>query len=172
MKTMAPKTMGGIIDHKHSLETGFSFGITSGIITTLGLIVGLNAGTGSRSAVIGGIMTIAVADAFSDALGIHTSEESEKKHDEKEIWLSTLATFVAKFIVALTFIVPTLLFALPTAITISLIWGLSLLSVFSFYLSVGQQISPWRVIGEHLVIAIVVIGASHIIGEFISSYFG
>ena len=61
---------------KHSLRIGFSFGLTSGIITTLGLMVGLHAGTHSRLAVIGGILTIAIADAFSDALGIHISEES------------------------------------------------------------------------------------------------
>jgi len=54
-----------------------SFGLTSGIITTLGLIVGLHSGTHSKLAVIGGILTIAMADALSDALGIHVSEESE-----------------------------------------------------------------------------------------------
>ena len=55
---------------KESLKTGITFGLTSGVITTLGLMVGLHSGTGSRIAVIGGILTIAVADAFSDALGI------------------------------------------------------------------------------------------------------
>ena len=65
----------------HSIKTGFSFGLTSGIITTLGLIVGLNSGTGSKLVVLGGILTIAIADAFSDALGIHISEESENKHN-------------------------------------------------------------------------------------------
>jgi len=38
---------------KHSLKTGFSFGLTSGIITTLGLMVGLHSGTHSRLAVMG-----------------------------------------------------------------------------------------------------------------------
>ena len=78
---------------KHSLTVGFSFGMTSGIITTLGLMVGLNAGTQSKLAVIGGILTIAIADAFSDALGIHISEESEGRHTHKQIWAATLATF-------------------------------------------------------------------------------
>ncbi|MDI6733408.1 MAG: hypothetical protein QME51_05200, partial [Planctomycetota bacterium] len=58
----------------HSIKTGFSFGSTSGVITTLGLMVGLHSGTHSKFAVLGGIVTIAVADAFSDALGIHISE--------------------------------------------------------------------------------------------------
>jgi hypothetical protein len=70
---------------KHSLKTGFSFGLTSGIITTLGLMVGLHSGTHSKFVVIGGILTIAVADAFSDALGIHVSEETENKHATKEV---------------------------------------------------------------------------------------
>ena len=55
---------------KPSFKTGFSFGLTSGVITTLGLMVGLHSGTHSRSVVIGGILTIAVADAMSDALGM------------------------------------------------------------------------------------------------------
>ncbi len=95
---------------KHSLKIGISFGLTSGIITTLGLIVGLHSGTHSRLIVIGGILIIAIADAFSDALGIHISEESENKHDTKEIWESTIFTFLSKFVFALTFIAPFLLF--------------------------------------------------------------
>lgn len=59
--------------------TGLSFGLTSGVITTLGLIVGLHAGTHSRMVVIGGILTVAVSDAMSDALGIHISEEAKKR---------------------------------------------------------------------------------------------
>ena len=69
----------------HSVKVGFSFGLTSAVITTLGLIVGLNAGTHSKLVVLGGIITIAIADAFSDALGIHVSEESEGKHSQKEV---------------------------------------------------------------------------------------
>jgi len=51
---------------KHLLKTGLSFGLTSGIITTLGLMVGLNSSTHSDLVVIGGILTIAIADGFLD----------------------------------------------------------------------------------------------------------
>jgi hypothetical protein len=95
--------------NKHSLKVGFSFGITSGVITTLGLMVGLHSGTHSKFIVIGGILTIAIADAFSDALGIHISEESEGKHNSREIWESTICTFFAKFVFSLIFIIPILL---------------------------------------------------------------
>lgn len=157
---------------KHSLKTGFSFGLTSGIITTLGLMVGLHSGTHSKLVVTGGILTIAIADAFSDALGIHFSEEAENKHTAKEIWESTIATFLSKFVIALTFIVPLLLLQLSTAIIVSIIWGLSLLSIFSFYIARKQKVKSWKVVAEHLIIALVVIVITHYAGEWIASLLG
>jgi len=155
----------------HSLKIGLSFGLTSGIITTLGLMVGLNAGTGSKLAVIGGILTIAIADAFSDALGIHISEESEDTHTPKEIWVASISTFFAKFIFAMTFIIPVLLLDLSRAITVSIIWGLSMLSVFSYVMAKKQGEKPLKVVMEHLAIASVVVVATYYVGTWISSVF-
>ncbi|MDP2767714.1 MAG: VIT1/CCC1 transporter family protein [Candidatus Methanoperedens sp.] len=157
---------------RHSLKIGLIFGLTSGIITTIGLIMGLHAGTHSRLVVIGGVSTIAIADAFSDALGIHISEESERRHINKEIWESTLATFLAKFVFASTFIAPLLLFPLSTAIIVSVVWGLSLLDILSFFIAREQKIKPWKVIVEHLAIAMVVIVLTHYAGDWISKMFG
>lgn len=157
---------------KHSLKVGLSFGLTSGIITTLGLMVGLNAGIGSKLVVIGGILTIAIADAFSDALGIHIAEESENVHTPKQIWAATLATFFSKFIFALTFVVPVLLLSLPKAILASIVWGLSALCIFSWRMAREQEENPLKVIFEHLLIASVVIVITYYVGKFVSSIFG
>ncbi len=156
---------------KHSITTGFSFGSTSGIITTLGLIVGLHSGTGLKFAVIGGVVTIAIADAFSDALGIHISEEAERKHSTREIWEATVSTFVFKFLFTSTFIIPLLLFRLSTAIIVSVVWGLSLLSIINYLMARGQKITPWKAIAEHLGIASVVIALTHYTGDWISTLF-
>ena len=156
---------------KISLRKGFYFGLTSGIITTLGLIVGLHSGTHSRLVVLGGILTIAIADAFSDALGIHVSEESENKHTEKEIWESTFSTFFSKFVFALTFIIPVLLFELSIAIIISVIWGLSLLGIISYKVAKEQKATPWKVVTEHLAIGLIVIVITHYVGDWIGSVF-
>ena len=156
---------------KHSFKTGLSFGLASGIITTLGLMVGLHSGTHSKAVVIGGILTIAIADAFSDALGIHISEESEAVHTKKEIWESTFSTFLGKFIFALTFIIPVLLLKLSTAILVSVIWGMFLLSILSFYLAKDQRVKPWLVIGEHLIIALIVVTLTHYLGDWLSFKF-
>ena len=156
---------------KHPVKIGFCFGLTSGIITTLGLMVGLHSGTHSELAVIGGILTIAIADAFSDALDIHISEESENKHSTKEIWESTISTFLSKFVFALTFIIPVLLFELNTAIIISIIWGLSVLSILNFSIAKQKKETAWKMIAEHLIIALIVIVITHYVGDWIALTF-
>ncbi|MDD4351973.1 MAG: hypothetical protein PHU71_03250 [Candidatus Gracilibacteria bacterium] len=157
---------------KAALKKGLGFGLTSGVITTLGLIVGLHSGTHSELVVIGGILTIAVADAMSDALGVHISEEYENKKTHREVWYSTFATFIVKFLVALTFVVPVLLVRLDLAIWISIIWGLSLIGILSFFMAKNQKEAVWRVAGEHLLIACLVIFITHYLGEWIGITFG
>ncbi len=77
-------------------------------------MVGLASGTESFMVVIGGIITIAVADSFSDALGIHLSQESDKKNSQKDIWTSTFVAFLTKLVFALTFLIPIFIFSLRT----------------------------------------------------------
>jgi hypothetical protein len=154
---------------KDSLRTGVTFGLTSAVITTLGLMVGLHAGTHSKMVVLGGVLTIAIADAFSDALGIHISEESENVHTTKQIWAATIATFLSKFLFAMTFVVPVLLFSLSTAIGVNLIWGLSVLTVLSYIIAKSQSEPPWKIVGEHLIIAFVVIAITYCVGLWIET---
>ena len=152
---------------KTSFKTGLSFGLTSGVITTLGLMVGLHSGTHSRTVVIGGIVTIAIADAMSDALGIHVSEESKNSGPTRQIWEATVATFVAKFVIAMTFVAPVVTRPLDQAIVISVIWGLLLLAVLSFFVARAQAIPPWKVIGEHLLIALCVVVMTYVVGDWV-----
>ena len=157
---------------KDSWKTGISFGLTSGVITTLGLMVGLHSGTHSRAIVIGGILTIAIADAMSDALGIHVSEESKNSVPMSQIWEATLATFAAKFVVSATFIIPVIFAPLDQAIVISVAWGLLLLTVLSVFVARAQGIAPWKVIGEHLFIALCVVAMTHVVGEWVKGFVG
>ena len=154
---------------KHSLQVGLSFGLTSGIITTLGLMVGLHAGTNSKMIVIGGIVTIAIADAFSDALGIHISEESENLHGDREVWLSTIIVFLAKFVTAMIFCIPVILFDLYLAIIMSVVFGLLMLGIVSY--SIAEGSNRLKVVIEHIVIAVIVIFVTHFVGDWIALIF-
>ena len=154
---------------KLSMIKGLGFGLTSAVITTLGMIVGLNATTHSELIIIGGVLTIAIADSLSDALGIHISEEAENKHTAKEIWESTIATFLSKFIFALSFVVPFIFFSLSLAIIISVIYGLLLIIFFSIYISKQQGDKLYKPVFEHLVIAVIVIVITHYVGNWIGN---
>ena len=154
-----------------SVKKGIFFGLTSGVITTLGIMVGLSEGTHSRLAVIGGICTIAIADALSDALGIHISEESENIHSPKEIWAATISTFLSKFLLALTFLLPVLLFRLHTAVFVSIAWGALVLILLSYKMASDSGIKPWSVIAEHLLIAIIVIILTCLTGKGVGAIF-
>ncbi|MBT5016256.1 hypothetical protein HN748_05360 [Candidatus Peregrinibacteria bacterium] len=156
---------------KTSLKKGFSFGLTSGIITTLGLMVGLYATTHSQTVVIGGILTIAIADALSDAMGMHISEESDRKNTTREVWESTIATFFAKLVFASIFIIPVLLLPLDTAILVSILWGILVIAAVSYSIARDQKEKPLHVIFEHLFITVVVIVATHLVGGAIANIF-
>ena len=156
---------------KRSIQKGFGFGLNSGVVTTLGMIVGLNVSTNSKIAVIGGIIAIAIADAFSDAMGIHIAEESENRHSTREIWEATFSTWVSKFVIALTFVVPVLVFKLDAAIAMSAIWGLTLIIIFSYHMATQQAVKPYRVVLEHVTIVVLVIIITHYAGKWIAARF-
>lgn len=155
----------------HSVRAGLSFGLTSGVITTLGLLVGLSAGTNSRPAVLGGILTIAVADSMSDALGIHVSEESEGVHSQREVWTATLATFASKLLTALTFAIPVIVLDLGLAVVVSVLWGATALAVLSIDLARRQGVDPRPIVAEHLGIGALVVVAAHLVGLGVSAVF-
>src|SRR5574341_64307 len=159
-------------DLKAGLQTGLTFGLTSGVITTLGLIVGLHSGTHSKLAVIGGILTIAVADAMSDALGIHISKEAENAFRPTHLWTATFATFVSKLLMAGTFILPVLILGFPTAIVVSVAWGLVVLGVLSYAMARAQGSRPLVVVAEHFVIALAVVVIAHALGDWVAATFG
>jgi len=164
------KTKRGML--RQSTKEGLSFGITSAIITTLGLLVGLTSATGSKLVAITGIITIAVADSLSDALGMHMSQESDKSKKDKNIWRATYSTFITKFIITLTFLIPVLLFELGNAIIISIAYGLLILGIFSYKIARSRKESARRAITEHLLIAIAVIIITQLLGKMITLMVG
>lgn len=152
-------------------RTGLFFGATSGVITTLGLITGLNAGTQSLTAVLGGILVIAVADSMSDALGIHLAEEANPDTDHNHVWAATITTFFTKLLFALSFAVPLLLLPLGPAVIASIVWGMVVITVLSYFLARAQNEPPAAIILEHLGIAILVVVLSHFIGVWVAATF-
>ena len=159
----------------HQLMTGVSFGLTSGVITSLGMIVGLHSATSSRLVVIAGIIIMAIADGLSDAAGVHISEESElekgtAKHTKKEIWVATIFTFISKLTFTLTFVIPFLILPLKSAVIVAIIWGILLLIFLNFAIAKIKQENSLMLISEHVLLALFVIVVSHYVGDLIAKW--
>ena len=137
----------------------------------MGLVVGLSVGTQSRIAVIGGIVTIAIADSLSDALGIHISEEAESVHSSIEVWMATGVTFITKFAVASSFLVPVLLLELEDAVWFSVAWGIASVAALSWYIARRQKTSRAAVLAEHVGVAVLVVIVSALVGRWVSTTF-
>ncbi|MCX8163495.1 MAG: hypothetical protein N3D10_02980 [Candidatus Micrarchaeota archaeon] len=152
------------------IKTGIGFGLISGTLTTLGLIVGIYFSTKSTLAIIGGIISIAIADAFSDSLAIHISEES-KSSSSKHVFLSTVFTFISKFLVGLIYLPAFLIFHPDLALLIDIFLGSFLIIFYSYLIAKQNNSSPLYTIGEHLFIAFLVICLTYFLGVFINENF-
>jgi VIT1/CCC1 family predicted Fe2+/Mn2+ transporter len=155
---------------RNSLKTGIGFGISSSTITTLGLMTGLFAGTESRLVVIGAILTIAVADAFSDSLAIHIAEES-KKETKKHIWESTISAFFTKFFAAIIYLPAVILLSVELGVIVNIFLGMILLGAYSYYVAMERKDNPIYTIFEHIGVGAIVIAITYFLGRFISIYF-
>jgi len=143
---------------------GVSFGLTSGVITTLGLIVGMDSATGSKLAIIASILTVGVADSLSDALGMQISEESRLDERKKPVWAITLFTFMAKFFITIIFTIPIFFFPLNFAVALSIILGFVLITITAVIVAKRRREPLLRQVLEHLGFAILVVVLSHYIG--------
>ncbi|MCX5711544.1 MAG: hypothetical protein NTY47_00510 [Candidatus Omnitrophica bacterium] len=153
---------------KRLYETRFSFGATAAIITNLSLIVGLRTGEHAKLSIIASMLVIALADNISDSMGIHIYQESECL-DPREVWSSTMSNFLSRLLVSLTFMFLVLFLPINVAAVISIAWGLLLLSAMSYMIAKDRNMTPYKIIIEHLAIAIAVIIMSNFAGQFILS---
>ncbi|HAI62611.1 TPA: hypothetical protein DCL89_00055, partial [candidate division WWE3 bacterium] len=155
-----------------SLMAGFGFGTTSGVITTLGMIVGLYSSSAERLAIIGGIFTVSVADAMSDALGEHISEESKSHPSAQDVRNITIATFVSKLLIGLSFVIPFVLFSVSHAVTISVLYSALVLILMSLRIAKKTNQNRYEVITEHLLVGFAVVIITFFLGKWVETAFG
>jgi hypothetical protein len=144
----------------------FSFGSTSAIVTSMGVIIGLGAATARTATIVSSLLIFAVADNISDSLSIHMYQEAEKL-DERSAFRATLTNFVARLLITLSFVMIAILLAYPYAGIVALVWGFLLLTGLSYALAMERRVSPVAEIGKHLGVAVLVIAASRVIGSWI-----
>ena len=147
----------------------YIFGSTAAIITNISLIVGLGSAQAGKMPIVGGLLTIAIADNISDSLGIHMYKEAEGRGTKLSL-LATALNFTARLLVSLSFVFIVLAFPATQAMAISIVWGLVLLTFMSYLITRKRCQNPVLEIIRHLVVAIVVIVLSRYAGRLVADH--
>jgi len=147
----------------------FSFGGTAAIVTSMGLILGLEAAAATRPAMVSALLIVALADNLSDSLSVHIYQEAENL-EAREAFRSTLANFAVRLLVALSFVALALFAPRPWLAAGAIGWGLALLSVLTWRIARARRRPVGREIAKHIAIAVVVLAVSRALGLWISAY--
>ena len=139
----------------------FSFGVTSAVMTSLVLVIGLG-GAADNIPLITALLIIAIADNISDSFGIHIYQES-KRITPKEVKKTTMNNFIARMLTTFVFIL--FVICLPTniAILFSVIFGVIILTILSYLISKIQKINPYHSIIRHLALTIILMASGFIL---------
>lgn len=148
-----------------------SFGGTAAIVTSMSLILGLDAAASSRQSITSVLLIVAVADNLSDSLSVHVYQEAEQL-ESREAFRSTLANFVTRLLVALSFVVLVITLPRDVLVAVTLAWGFLLLALLTFGIARARGARVGKEIAKHVVIAAIVIVTSRWLGTWIVGSFG
>ncbi len=151
--------------------TTLSYGGTAAIVTGMGLVVAFDGGTSSQTTLIASLLVVAVADNLADSLAIHVYQESEKL-ESRQAFRSTVTNYLARLLVAGSFIVLAVLLPAGHLVPVALGWGLGLLCTLTYLVARSRGASPFIEVAKHLAVAIAVILLSHEIREWIVTRVG
>jgi VIT1/CCC1 family predicted Fe2+/Mn2+ transporter len=148
-----------------------SFGGTAAIVTSMGLIQGLDAAASSKQAIISALLIVALADNLSDSLSVHVYQEAEQL-EAREAFRSTLANFVTRLLVALSFVALVITLPRDSLAVVTVAWGFLLLALLTVRIARARGAHIGREIAKHVVIAAIVILISRWLGSWIADIFG
>jgi vacuolar iron transporter family protein len=148
----------------------YVFGSAAAIITNVSLVVGLGSARAGKGPIIGGLLTIALADNISDSLGFHLYRETGRDGERRTLY-STVLYFASRLLVSLSFVAIVLALSVEHAIPIVIVWGLLLLVFLSYLITISNRKSSLLEIAKHVLVAAVVIFLSHQVGHLIAQHF-
>lgn len=148
-----------------------SYGGTAAIVTSMALIMGLDAVHASEKTIISALLIAAVADNLTDSLSVHIYQESERL-SQREAFIGTLSNFATRLALCLSFVAIVVLLPATRALGAALAWGTLLLAALSWALARERQASALSEVVKHLVVAALVILVSRLIGGWINTQLG
>lgn len=145
-----------------------SFGSTSAVVTSIGLVVAFASTDAARGTLIGSLLIVGIADNLTDSLSIHLYQEAEDV-ETHEAFRSTASNFVVRLVLTATFVALALTLSDGWLAGVAVVWGFALLGMLTVELARQRRTSVRRELVRHLAVAAAVVIISKAIGTFIVS---
>jgi predicted membrane protein (TIGR00267 family) len=156
---------------------GVAFGTMDGLITILGVVIGIASATESSAIVVISGLVAGVANAFGNSIGFYASELAERAehiHENQhvssmaEARRSTFLSFVTSLASMVVPVVPfTLLANLQLAMTISLIVALATLFVLGALVGKLSRENLWRFGLRYVLLGLTGAALSFVLGDLL-----
>ena len=155
---------------------GLAFGLVDGLITMLGVVIGVAQATGSTKLVIISGVVAGVANAFGNAIGFYGSElaergehmlEGREPSSMKEVRRSTLLSFSTTIVAMLVLMIPFLVMSQVFAMVSAVVGGSVLLFVLGTVVGRLWRKHPLRYGLMYVTMGIAGTGLSFLVGDFV-----
>lgn len=154
----------------HKTIIDLTFGLTSGIMTTSGVLIGVYAATPSKLVVASSLLALAVSDSLSEAYAMNNAKLSEGLSRGAAIKYALFA-MSGNVLVPLIFLIPLFLMPIRSAVCFNLILaGLSLL-ILNVANSIARQEPICKNAIQSLGLAGIILILATLAGNFISWIF-
>ena len=148
-----------------------SFGGTAAVVTSMALINGLIAADATKPIIVSALLIAALADNLTDALSIHTFQESEQLN-QKNAFIGTMTNFITRLLLSISFVFLVGFFPLEHVAKVAIVWGMLLLATLTYLVARERKVKPMLEVAKHLLIASAIIIASKLIPSWIGALLG
>lgn len=157
---------------------GVAFGTVDGLITILGVVIGIASATQSSGLVVISGFVAGLANAFGNSFGFYASELAERAEHIREnqhvssmveTQRSTLLAFASSVGSTIVIVAPFVVFDLMHAMAASLFLASALLFVLGAVVGKFSHASPWRFGIRYVLLGLAGAVLSFIIGDVVRS---
>jgi predicted membrane protein (TIGR00267 family) len=157
---------------------GVAFGTMDGLITILGVVIGIASATQNSGVVVISGLVVGLANAFGNSFGFYGSELAERaEHIQEnqqvssmaETRRSTLLAFAHSLASTLVIVAPFVIFALMYAMIASLILALALLFALGAVVGKFSHASAWKFGIRYVLLGLAGAALSFLVGAAVGS---
>jgi predicted membrane protein (TIGR00267 family) len=155
---------------------GVAFGTMDGLITIIGVVIGIASATQNSEVVIVSGLVAGLANAFGNSFGFYASELAERaEHIQEnqhvsnmtETRRSTLLAFTHSLGSTIVIVAPFIIFGLGYAMLASLIVALALLFALGAVVGRFSYASPWKFGLRYMLLGLVGAALSFMVGAIV-----